>query len=216
MPGPRPPRTAPEPSALTLADVAAIGAHMPPRYAVAVHLCAWAGLRSAEVFALRRHDVSLARDDTGTLRRPLLVVCDEVHERPGADVTTRPARTQRRPRPVHLPRTVGELLAAHLAAVPNRADNALVFAAPDGRPLTSLRRTRLLSRAAAAAGRPRVVWHDLRRVSAALAYSAGGSPADVAARLGVRPSTPAGRTTPDADARLAERLDALTTTGDRQ
>jgi integrase len=49
----------------TPAEIAALAAAMPERYAAAVHVAAWSGLRAGELFGLARRHVDL---DAGTVR----------------------------------------------------------------------------------------------------------------------------------------------------
>ncbi|CCH77760.1 Putative prophage phiRv2 integrase (fragment) [Nostocoides japonicum T1-X7] len=181
---------------------------MPDRYAAAVHVAAWSGLRGGELFALARRDVDLTR---GTLRVRRALV-----ELVGKPTTYGPPKSEAGNRLVHLPRSVVDVLADHMDTYTGPSPDALVFATPAGRPLPRSRRSEMFGRARRAAGRPDLRWHDLRHTGATLAASTGASIRELQRRMGHSTIAAAMRyqhATDERDALLAERLDSLAAPG---
>ena len=188
----------------TPAEVAQIAAHMPSRYALAVFLAAWSGLRYGELFALARRHVDL---EAGAVRveRALEAV-------PGQPIRYGKTKTAGSRRTVHLPAFIVAQLTEHMAAnVPSDPD-ALLFPNANGSPTSNATLSRHFRAARAIVGRDDLRWHDLRHTGATLAYRAGASVADVQARLGhttMRAAQIYSHTSADSDAILAQNLDAL-------
>jgi integrase len=162
----------------TPAQVEALAAHMPQRLSASVVLAAYSGLRGGELFALARCHVDL---NAGALR------VERTLMRPTAGaVAFGPPKTDAGRRLVHLPDSVAELLAAHMAEhVPDDPD-ALLFATLAGKPLPSSRRTEAFTRARLAAGLdvPGLTWHSLRHFHATQYARTGATTKDLQARLG--------------------------------
>ncbi|SIT73647.1 site-specific integrase [Microbacterium sp. RU33B] len=182
------------------AEVVALAEHMPAHLSAAVTVAAWSGLRYGELFALARRHVDL---DTGTLRVERALDSKGGFSRP---------KTAKSRRVVHLPRTVRDALAAHLAD--HVADNpdALVFSLACGSPVSSSRLSAVFRKARAAVDRPDLTWHDLRHTGATLAYRAGASVPEVQRRLGhttMRAAQVYAHAVDDSDRHIADRLDAL-------
>jgi integrase len=160
----------------SLPDLEKLAAAMPDRYAAAIHVAAWSGLRAGELFALARINVDLA---AGTVRvqRSLL-------ELPGQPITMKAPKTAASRRTVHLPPHVVDQLREHLERYVAKSDDALVFATESGAPLSRARRTRLFRQACTATGRDDLRWHDLRHTGATIAAQAGASIRELQHRLG--------------------------------
>lgn len=181
---------APEPVVLSpeqaRAVVGAMGDGQISRLAVvALHT----GVRLAELLGARWGDLTLDGPS------PELRVSQTVQWRPGAYVAVEPKSARSR-RTVPLTR---ECVAAFVAerqaqrqsrlAVgprwhPVAGLGKLIFTTPVGRPLSGPHVTRQFQRALAAAGLPRLRFHDLRAASGALLLSAGVDIAVVSRRLG--------------------------------
>lgn len=177
---------------------------MPPEYAAAVTLAAWSGLRYGELFALARRNVNL---EAGTLQVDRALVCV-----PGQRITFGKTKTAKSNRAVHLPAFVLEVLTAHLERYGPTSPDALLFAMPDGSPVTGLRLSFLFRRARQVIGREDLTWHDLRHTGATLAYKAGASVPEVQARLGhttMRAAMIYAHAADDSDQLIAQRLDAM-------
>jgi integrase len=188
----------------TPAQVDQIAAAIPPRYAAAVRVAAWSGLRGGELFALRRADVDL---DAGTLRVSRALV-----ELTGQPLTYGPPKSEAGRRTVHLPRTIVDVLAQHLETFTETVPEALVFTTEAGGPVSRRVRGQHFAKARAAAGRPDLRWHDLRHTGAVLAASTGASIAELQHRLGHSTYAAAmnyQHASASRDAELADRLDLL-------
>lgn len=188
----------------TPAEVAQIAAHMPARYAAAVTIAAWSGLRFGELFALARRHVDLAAM-TVRVERALEAV-------PGQPIRFGKPKSASSRRTVTLPRFVAELLAEHMAEYVADDPEALLFPNADGSPTSNATLSRHYRAARALAGRDDLRWHDLRHTGATLAYRAGASVPEVKARLGhstMRAAQIYAHAAQDSDAVLARNLDAL-------
>ncbi|WP_395690353.1 tyrosine-type recombinase/integrase [Nocardioides sp.] len=160
----------------TPAQIAALADAMPERYAAAVHLAAWSGLRAGELFGLARRHIDLA---AGTVR-----VERAVTYMPGAAPTLGDTKNESSKRTVHLPPHVIELLRDHLTRFTGQAPDALIFTDPAGGIVPRDVRKAPFWRARVAIGRPDLRWHDLRHTGATLAAQAGATLAELQHRLG--------------------------------
>lgn len=188
----------------TPAEVAQIAEHMPERFAAAVPVAAYSGLRAGELFGLTRAHVDLS---AGTVRveRALVEIRGE-SLRFGAPKTTSSLRT------VHLPSPVTALLADHMAHHTAPGPDALIFGREDGSPLIAAQRTKMFREACAHVGRHDLRWHDLRHTGATLAAQAGASLRELQARIGHSTVNAAMRyqhATAERDRELADRLAAM-------
>jgi integrase len=197
--------TAPERVPATPAEIVALADAMPERYAAAVHLAAWSGLRAGELFGLARRHLDL---DAGTVR----VERAAVTSLNGTAPYLGPTKTDSSRRVVHLPPHVVTLLRAHLDRFAEPGPEALVFTEPGGALVSRETRTRLFSRARKVAGRPDLRWHDLRHTGATLAAHAGASVRELQHRLGhstIRAAMVYQHASADRDRDLAQRLSLL-------
>jgi integrase len=166
----------PERVPATPAQVNALAAAMPPRWAAAVHVAAWSGLRAGELFGLARRHVDL---EAGTVRVERAVTYLP-REAPFLGAT----KTESSRRTVHLPPHVVTILAAHMDHFTKAGPDALVFADERGRIAPAKLRQRAFRRARTAIGRPDLTWHDLRHTGATIAAQAGASLRELQHRLG--------------------------------
>lgn len=188
----------------TPAEIARIAAWMPPRYAAAVQVAAWSGLRAGELFALTRAHVDL---DRGTVRVERALV-----EIPGQPLRFGPPKTTASRRTVHLPAPVVTLLREHLTTYTASGPDALVFARSNGRPIRAAHRTRMFRDACAREGLHQLHWHDLRHTGATIAAQSGASLRELQARLGhstVAAAMTYQHATAERDRDLADRMAAL-------
>lgn len=186
-------------------QVRALADTMPARYAAAVILAAWSGLRSGELRALARRHVDL---EAGTVRVERAVV-----ELRGEPRTFGPTKTAGSRRHVALPGFVVAVLRDHMAAHVPAGEDALVFGTEAGGILGSAWLGVAFRAAQERAGLAHLAlrWHDLRHTGASLAYAAGASVPDVQRRLGhttMRAAAIYAHAYADADHALAARLDA--------
>lgn len=188
-------------------EVQALAAAMPEHFAAAVDLAAWSALRAGELFALTRRHVDLDAA-TITVERAMIDV-------PGEPLRFGPPKTPSSLRTVHLPPSVVTRLRLHMSQHTPDDPDALIFAHPDGSPLSRDRRTQLFDRARRTVGRPELRWHDLRHTGATLAARAGASVRELQARLGHATYDAAMRyqhADAQRDRELAQRLDTYAAT----
>ncbi len=158
----------------TVADLRVIAEAMPPRYAATVWIAALSGLRAGELFALQRRHINTT---TGEVRVVQSLA-------PGGAGTVDAPKTTAGKRTVYLDGPALERLVEHMETFTAAGRNAFVFATASGRPLDSSNRTKMFRRAAEAAGRPDLTWHDLRHTGALFAAKAGATVAELQAHLG--------------------------------
>lgn len=188
----------------TSQEVAQLCAAMPARFAVAVEVAAYSALRAGELFAQARSHVDVA---AGTVR-----VERGLQEVAGEPLRFGPPKTPSSLRTVHLPPRVMQRLSDHMDSYTESSSNALVFAHPDGSPVTKAQRTRMFAQARKAIGREDLRFHDLRHTGATLAAQAGASIEELRHRLGHSTVSAAMRyqhASAERDRELARRLDAM-------
>lgn len=178
---------------------------MPERYAAAVIVAAWSGLRSGELRALARRHVDL---DAGTIRVERAIL-----ELSGQKPTFGRTKTEGSRRVVALPEFVMEQLRRHMEAYVGSSEGSLLFCTEDGGILTRTWLGQMFRRAQKRAGLESLglAWHDLRHTGASLAYAVGSSVVDVQRRLGHTTMTAANRYAhayASSDAAVAARLHA--------
>ena len=166
----------PERVPATPEQVNALAAAMPPRWAAAVHVAAWSGLRAGELFGLATRHVDL---DAGTIR-----VERAVTYLPNQAPFLGSTKTESSRRTVHLPPHVVTILAEHMDRFTGPGADALVFADERGHIAPAKLRQRAFRRARNAIGRPDLTWHDLRHTGATIAAQAGASLRELQHRLG--------------------------------
>lgn len=161
---------------LEVAQVDAITATLPARYRALVTLAAGTGLRQGECFGLTVDRVDFLRRTIRVDRQLILA--------PGQPWRFAPPKTAASVRTVPMPKTVGDALAAHLAALP-AGDDGLIFTNEAGGPI---RRSsfaiawRAAVKAAGLEGGAR--FHELRHFYASLLIRYGESVKVVQERLG--------------------------------
>ena len=193
---------------LTVDEVEAVAAAVPPRYRALILLLAWTGLRIGEAAALRMENLDLLRghlkvtEAYAEVRGLLILGSTKNHEM----------------RSVTLPPFLVAELRRHVEAFPPNVAG-LVFTGKQGGAIRhSAFRYRVWLPAVQAAGirapRPRV--HDLRHTSVALAIRAGAHPKEIQARAGhssiVVTMDRYGHLFPGQDKALAESLEGLRST----
>lgn len=154
----------------------------PERYRPALMIAAWGSLRSGEVRALRRCDVS---DDGAvvSVRRSLNRI--HVKGEPAVWVIGAP-KTAAGIRTVALPEVAAAEVRRYLERwdAANEDQTALLWSARDGGPLNDSTLRDAHKRGAAAIGIPGLTVHDLRRTGATLAAQSGATIKEVMRRLG--------------------------------
>jgi integrase len=183
-------------------EVAGLADVITSPYRALVLLGAYGGLRSGELFGLRRGRVDVLR-----ARVDVAEVLVEV----GGRHHFGPPKTRAGRRSVPLPRFVADELAAHAAGL---GSDALVFPAARGGPVrASLFRRRVWHPAVDAAGLAPLRLHDLRHTAVAMWIAAGASPNEVAARAGHTSTVTVldryGHLLPGGEERVTDALDAM-------
>lgn len=171
------------------------------RFRALVLVVAFAGLRWAEVIALRRSDLDLNERVIHVTRQFVEV---------GGQVVAGPPKSAAGVRTVAVP----PVLEQHLARFVASERDALVFTGSKG---ATLRRSNFSPKwgtARDSIGRPELHLHDLRHFASVLAASAGASTRELMVRLGH--SSPAAalryqHATAERDAEIARRMDVLLT-----
>ncbi|OAB87934.1 hypothetical protein AWH69_07905 [Janibacter melonis] len=188
----------------TPTEVARIAEHMPDRFAAAVIVAAYSGLRAGELFGLTRAHVDLS---AGILRVERALV-----EIRGESLRFGPPKTASSLRTVHLPSPVTAVLAEHMAHHAAPGPDALIFAREDRRPVIAAERTKMFRDACSHVGRHDLRWHDLRHTGATIAAQNGASLRELQARLGHSTVSAAMRyqhATTERDRELADRMAAV-------
>jgi integrase len=167
---------APEMRFATVAQVAALGEAIAPRYRALVLVAAYGGLRWGELVGLRVRRVDLLHGR--------VTVAEQVAEVNGRFIPG-PPKTEAGWRTVKLPAAAAVALAEHLAEYAEPGPDGLVFPAPQG---GYLRRSNFNRRswrpATQAAGVEGLRFHDLRHSAATLALAAGANTRELMERMG--------------------------------
>ena len=149
-----------------------------------IYLALATGARLGELLALRWRDVEL--------RRGVMQITRTARRFSGRGVIYSEPKTHRSRRPIALSSETTQILSEHRQSQVERrlllgsayAGEDLVFASPTGHPLDDSNLRRAFARTVAAAGLPRLRFHDLRHTAATLMLSAGVHPKVVSERLG--------------------------------
>jgi integrase len=159
----------------SLAELAAITEHMPPKYRLMVLLASWCALRYGELAELRRNDVDL---DGAVLRVRRAVTWPD-----GKPVVSTP-KSEAGARDVAIPPHIIGAIATHLTEHAQPGANGLLFPNRSGEQIHSGALYSVYKPARAAAGRPDLRWHDLRHSGAVWAAQSGATIRELMERLG--------------------------------
>lgn len=176
------------------------------KYRVLVLLAAWCGLRFGELAELRRKDVHLDADD----RPEMLKVRRAVSRVKGASIVG-PPKSRAGKRNVAIPPHVADRLADYLDSLPDKPDALLFPGSRSGGHLAPGSLHKVYDPRAEALGLDHVRFHDLRHFAGTQASIAGGTLAEVMARLGHSTVGAAMRYQRAAASRDREIADALST-----
>jgi integrase len=200
-------------------EVRALVAALPARDQLAVLLDAYTGLRSGELWALRRRSIDLLHGELSVNEAIKEVTTEEAAAVPPANrlspsLIIGPTKTHAA-RKVSIPAFLRPLLADHLARpLPGgTGPDAFIFTGPTGAPRRHNQWYKRVFAPAAQATRPKQPprFHDLRHTCAALLILAGAHPLEIKLRLGhedIRTTMNTyGHLFPSAEAALADLLD---------
>ncbi|MGV5046695.1 tyrosine-type recombinase/integrase [Rhodococcus pyridinivorans] len=186
-----------EPVALTAAEIRALAAALPKRWAVVALLAGFGGLRIGEIQGLRRRDLTLTDAEVSvTVRRAVVRVAGEWR-------TDRP-KSRASLRTVPLPPGLRPILEAHLREFAEPGREGLVVVAAGGKGV--VHRDSIaepFKRAAASIGHPTLRMHDLRHSALTLWGNAGATLADLMTMAGHTSASMAARYTHSTAARNA-------------
>jgi len=193
-------RTQHTPKVASLAELDVMVAACPEHRRPLLLLAAWCAMRYGELAELRRGDVDL---EAGVLRIQRGVT------RAGGQTFVGTPKSEAGRRTVSVPPHLLPVLERHLRMHTGAGQDELLFPARRGGHLAPTALQSFWHPARAAAGREDLHFHDLRHTGATLAAAAGGSIADLMARLGH--STPAAamryqHSVADRDKAIAEAL----------
>jgi integrase len=198
-------RRASKTTPLTVDQLEALTAAMPPRYRAMTALAAWCGLRFGELIELRRKDIDSRKGIIHVRRAAVLV--------DGAYVVGDP-KSEAGQRNVTIPPHVLPMVRDHLSSIGVTGRDTLLFpAAGDAeKHMRSGTLAKVFYAARDKIDRPDLRWHDLRHVGASLAADAGASQAELMDRFGWSSPAVAARYVHAAkgrDAEIAMRLSEL-------
>lgn len=192
---------------LSPAEVAALAKAMPAERSFAVLISAWCGLRQGEMFALRRSDLNIQRNDHGHISAATVFVTRSVVRSKQPDGTILAFEDDPKSdagiRRVAVPPHILGDLDDHLHRFAQSSDDGLLFPNTTGgylhpstlygeQPGTKRPDTRRTSpskgtgfyRARAAIGQPNLTWHALRHHAVTRAVYAGATQAELLERYG--------------------------------
>jgi integrase len=149
---------------------------VPLQYALAVFIAGICGLRSGEVFGLRRKDIDLIAK-TITVQQAIVSV-------PGKGTIIGPPKTKSSVRTISYPEFLHSKIEVHLTHFTEAGANSLVFTASSGAPVTVEERRKWWDEARDKTGLTELHFHDLRHLAATLAAQHGASLAELQARMG--------------------------------
>jgi integrase len=187
---------------LTVPQVFALSEAIEPRYRALVLLGALTSLRWGELCALRRADIDL---NARTVR-----VERSLTELQGGGLTFGPPKSEAGTRTVGFPDLISPVLRWHLSCFTQDGEDHLIFTGPNGALLRRGNfRRRVWLKALAAAGLPRIHFHDLRHTGNNLTANAGASLRELMARMGHSSTRAAMIYLHSTDERQREIADAL-------
>lgn len=168
--------TAPERPIATVEEVFVLADAVEPRFRALVLTAAFTGLRSGELFGLRRRDVDLpgAR----------VHVVEQLQSLADGTVERCPPKTAAGRRTVSLPATLVPHLEEHLATYTGHDPDELVFTGAGGAPLRRNHWGAKWRRARSSVGLDHLRFHDLRHTGNTLAASTGASLKELMSRMG--------------------------------
>lgn len=162
---------------LTTDELDRVAEAAPEQYRVAVYVAAWCGIRSGELFELRRKDIHVSGDKTTiSIRRQVTRV--------GNELVVGPPKSDAGIRDVVVPPHVAEMLRNHMRAHTGRGTESFVFTTTRGLRLSTTAFTKAVKKGLARVGKEDMRVHDLRHVGATWAAIAGATTKELMSRIG--------------------------------
>ena len=162
---------------LTTEELVKVAARVPEHYRVAVFVAAWCGVRSGELFELRRKDVHVSANATVLkIRRQATRVGNKL-------VVGKP-KTDAGIRDIVVPPHVAEMLREHMRKRTGKGPESFLFTTTRGLRLSTTAFTKTVKAGLADVGKPQTRIHDLRHVGATWAAIAGATTKELMSRIG--------------------------------
>jgi integrase len=157
-------------------QIAALALAAPDRYAAAVYLAGWSGLRAGELFALQRQDFDPQKSE--------ISVNKAVQKLSRQAATIGATKTAASVRTVTLPHQIAQILAEHLERYTGTDQESIIFTTPSGALVTSSLRDQWWSLTRRSLNLSELRWQDLRHTAATTAAQSGATITDLQAIIG--------------------------------
>lgn len=154
---------------LTTEELDIVAAEVPEHYRVATYIAAWCGVRSGELFELRRKDIRTTSDGGMVIR------VERSATRVGNEIVVGPPKSEAGKRGVTVPPHVAAMLTEHMARRTGEGPEALVFTTTRRVRLSTTAFTKSVKKGYVKVGMPELRIHDLRHVGATMAAIEGGA-----------------------------------------
>lgn len=162
---------------LTTAELDKVAESFPDHYRVAVYVAAWCGVRSGELFELRRKDIHISGDK-------MVIKVRRQATRVGNELVVGPPKSDAGIRDVAVPPHVAAMLRDHMKLRTGRGPESFVFTTTRGLRLSTTAFTKAVKKGVGEVGKPDMRVHDLRHVGATWAAVAGATTKELMARIG--------------------------------
>lgn len=166
-----------EVEALTTAELDKVAESFPEQYRAALYVSAWCGIRSGELFELRRKDVHVSTEK-------MVVKVRRQITRVGNELIVGPPKSDAGIRDVVVPPHVADMLRDHMKAHTGRGTESFVFTTTRGLRLSTTAYTKAVKRGLSTVGKPKMRVHDLRHLGATWAAIAGATTKELMSRIG--------------------------------
>jgi integrase len=161
---------------IDITQLITLASEVPLKFSLAVLIAGICGLRSGEIFGLRRKDINL-ENRTITVEQAIVSV-------PGKGTIIGPPKTKSSVRTISYPDFLHAKIEVHLTHFTEAGGNSLVFTTDSGNPVTVEERRSWWDEARTKTGLTELHFHDLRHLAATLAAQHGASLAELQARMG--------------------------------
>ncbi|OBG89401.1 integrase [Mycobacterium sp. E802] len=162
---------------LTTAELDKVAESLPEHYRVALYVSAWCGVRSGELFELRRKDIHVSGDTT-------VIKVRRQATRVGNELVIGPPKSDAGIRDVVVPPHVANMLRDHMKARTGRGPESFVFTTTRGLRLSTTAYTKAVKKGLREVGKGDMRIHDLRHVGATWAAIAGATTKELMGRIG--------------------------------
>jgi integrase len=191
--------------ALSTAELTKVAESAPESYRVAVFIAAWCGLRSGELFELRRKDIHASGDK-------IVIKIRRQATRVGNQLLVMPPKSDAGIRDIAVPPHVATMLRDHMKKHTGVGPESYVFTTTRGQRLSTTAFTKAVKKGLATVGKRDMRVHDLRHVGATWAAIAGATTKELMSRIGHATPAMAMRyqiAAADRDAEVAARMSRM-------